>query len=172
MKNRMKKRMASLILLNLYFFGGLSTGFAAIRTCPAPQDGYECYCPADETLDCGYIALPSSSSEGFDTFGSSQGGGGVTKSMLQVGGGDNSANSSTNVTVKDNFLKNIQAYFMGLIGIVSVSVFLYIGFMLFTAKGNEEEFKKAWKALVYAVIGLAVMPLAYIMVKIVTGFTF
>ena len=61
---------------------------------------------------------------------------------------------------------------MGLVGIVSVSVFLYIGYMLFTAQGKEEDFKNAWKALVYAVIGLAVMPLAYILVKIVTGFTF
>lgn len=92
--------------------------------------------------------------------------------MLQVGGGDNSANASTNVTFRDNFLKNIQVYMLGLLGIVSVSVFLYIGFMLFTAQGKEDEFKKAWTALIYAVIGLAVIPLAYIAVKIVTGFTF
>lgn len=91
--------------------------------------------------------------------------------MLQVGGGDNSANSSTNVTFRDNFLRNIQVYIIGLLGIVSVSVFLYIGYTLFTADGKEEEFKKAWKALTYAVIGLAVIPLAYIVVKIVTGFT-
>ena len=44
--------------------------------------------------------------------------------------------------------------------------------MLFTAHGKEEDFKKAWTALIYAVVGLAVMPLAYIVVKIVTGFTF
>lgn len=98
--------------------------------------------------------------------------GGVTQNMLLVGGGDNSASSSTNVTFKDNFLRNIQVYIMGLLGIVAVSVFLYIGYMLFTAQGKEEEFKKAWTALVYAVIGLAVIPLAYIVVKIVTGFTF
>ena len=61
---------------------------------------------------------------------------------------------------------------MGLLGIITVSVFLYIGYMLFTAQGKEEDFKKAWTALVYAVIGLAVIPLAYIAVKIVTGFNF
>lgn len=94
------------------------------------------------------------------------------QSQLQVGGGDNSANTDTNVTLKDNFLRNIQVYIMGLLGIVSVSVFLYIGYMLFTAQGKEEDFKKAWTALVYAVIGLAVIPLAFIAVKIVTGFTF
>lgn len=90
---------------------------------------------------------------------------------LQVDGGGNSANASVDVNLQDNFLKTIQIYMMGLAGIVSVAVFLYIGYTLFTAQGNEEEFKKAWKALVYAVIGLAVMPLAYIAVKIVTGFT-
>ena len=57
---------------------------------------------------------------------------------------------------------------IGLLGIVSVSVFLFIGYSLFTAQGKEEEFKSAWKALTYAVIGLAIIPLAYIAVKIVT----
>lgn len=46
--------------------------------------------------------------------------------MLQVGGGNNSANGDTNVTFRDNFLRNIQVYIMGLLGIVTVSVFLYI----------------------------------------------
>lgn len=91
--------------------------------------------------------------------------------MLQVSGGDNSANGSTNVTFRDNFLRNIQVYIIGLLGIVSVSVFLYIGYLFFTAEGKEEEFKKGWKALIYAVVGLAVIPLAYIVVKIATGFT-
>lgn len=57
---------------------------------------------------------------------------------------------------------------IGLLGIITVSVFLYIGYELFTAKGDPETFKKAWIALVYAGVGLAVMPLAYIVVKIVT----
>ena len=60
---------------------------------------------------------------------------------------------------------------IGMLGIVSVSVFLYLGYTLFTANGKEEDFKKAWKGLTYAVVGLAVIPLAYIVVKIVTGFT-
>lgn len=60
---------------------------------------------------------------------------------------------------------------IGLLGIISVTVFIIIGYNLFTAHGKEEDFKNAWKALIYAVVGLAVMPLAYILVKIVTGFT-
>ena len=50
-------------------------------------------------------------------------------------------------------------------------MFIYLGFRLFTARGNEEEFKKAWIALAYAAVGLAVVPLSYIAVKIVLGFT-
>lgn len=96
----------------------------------------------------------------------------VSQNDLLISNGTYSANENTNVTVQENFLKNIQKYMMGLVGILSVGVFIYIGYSLFTAQGNEEEFKKAWKALIYAAIGLAVMPLAYVAVKIVTGFTF
>lgn len=96
----------------------------------------------------------------------------VSQTDLQVGNGENSANTNTNVTLQENFLRNIQVYVMGLLGIVTVWVFLYIGYTLFTAQGKEEDFKNAWKALTYAVIGLAVIPLGYIAVKIVTGFTF
>lgn len=91
---------------------------------------------------------------------------------MLVSGGDNSANADVNVSFKDNLLKGIQTYMIGLLGIVTVSVFLYVGYTLFTAQGKEEDFKKSWKALTYAVVGLAVMPLSYIVVKIVTGFTF
>lgn len=91
--------------------------------------------------------------------------------IILVNGGDNSANANTNISVKDNFLKGIQTYMIGLLGIVSVSVFLYVGYTLFTAQGNPDEFKKAWKSLTYVVIGLAVIPLSFIVVKIITGFT-
>lgn len=166
MKRYMKKRFVNILLWSMCFLGGFEISFA-LQECPLAQTGYECYCPSDTTLACYNVIIPSSW-----TAPSILGTQGVTQSLLQVSGGDNSANSSTNVTFREHFFKNIQIYFMGLLGIVSVSVFLYIGYMLFTAQGKEEEFKKAWTALIYAVIGLAVMPLAYIVVKIVTGFTF
>lgn len=145
-----------------------------------PEDGGDCYETAPLQDAPQNIASPiiSSGSEGYvPSWGSGPAYGGdysrgVSRNMLQVGGGDNSANGSTQVTFRDNFLRNIQVYIMGLLGIVSVSVFLYIGYMLFTAQGKEEDFKNAWKALTYAVVGLAIIPLAYIVVKIVTGFTF
>ncbi|MFA6090526.1 MAG: pilin [Candidatus Gracilibacteria bacterium] len=166
----MKKGWVKIIVLSIFLFSGMEISFAANRVCPAPQAGYQCYCPTDVTLDCGYIPVATSSNPA--SFQSSAVGGGVTQAMLQVGGGNNSANAGTNVTLQGNFLRNIQTYIMGLLGIVTVGIFLYIGYTLFTAQGKEEDFKNAWKALIYAVIGLAVIPLGYIVVKIVTGFTF
>lgn len=43
-----------------------------------------------------------------------------------------------------------------------------MGFKLISARGNEEEFKKAWIALVYVVMGLTIPPLSYVAVRIVT----
>lgn len=39
----------------------------------------------------------------------------VSQNDLLIGGGDNSATSATNVTFRENFLKNIQVYIMGLL---------------------------------------------------------
>lgn len=69
----------------------------------------------------------------------------VSKNDLLVGGGDNSALADTNVTIRENFLRVIGTYMIGLLGIVSVAVFLYLGFILFSANGHEDDFKKAWK---------------------------
>jgi hypothetical protein len=49
---------------------------------------------------------------------------------------------------------------------------IYTGFKLFSASGDEGEFKKAWIALLYVVIGLAIAPLAYVVVRIVSGVSF
>lgn len=91
--------------------------------------------------------------------------------MLVGGGGTSAAGDDTTVTIRGNFLAVIQNYMIGLLGVVTVSVFMYIGFKLFTSRGHDEEHKNAWKALSYAVVGLAVMPLAYVLVKVITGFT-
>ncbi|PIQ12169.1 hypothetical protein CO024_02040 [Candidatus Gracilibacteria bacterium CG_4_9_14_0_2_um_filter_38_7] len=165
----MKSSMKSFfkIIMAIVFFGHFSYAGAA---CNAVGE-----CETFDGINTATISFDSSASSNGSSSSSavgSQGSASSIQSLLQVNGGNNSANSNTNVTFKDNFLKNIQIYMIGLLGIVSVSVFLYIGYMLFTAQGKEEDFKKAWTALTYAVIGLAVMPLAYIAVKIVTGFSF
>lgn len=95
----------------------------------------------------------------------------VTQSDLLVSGGSSSANASTGVNFKDNFLRTAEDFMLGLLVLVAVSVFIYIGYTLVTAQGDEKKFKDAWKSLAYAVIGLAIVPLSYVVIKIVTGFS-
>jgi hypothetical protein len=53
--------------------------------------------------------------------------------------------------------------------VISIGVFLFIGFRLVVARGNPEEFKKAWMQFLYAVIGIAIVSLAYAAVTLVQG---
>ncbi|MDD5770063.1 MAG: hypothetical protein PHE25_03780 [Candidatus Gracilibacteria bacterium] len=59
-----------------------------------------------------------------------------------------------------------------ILGFIAIGVFLYFGFKLILAKGNEEEFKKTVMGLIYAIVGLAIIPLAWGVVKIATTLNF
>lgn len=93
----------------------------------------------------------------------------VSRDAMLVDGGNSSANASTDVTFKGNFLSTAQNLMFSVMAIVAVGVFVFLGVKLVMARGNEEEFKKAWVALSYAVVGLALIPAAYAIVRIVTG---
>lgn len=77
-----------------------------------------------------------------------------------------------NVSFSKNFIQVVERYIFWLLWVVSVSVFIYIAYMLFTAEWKEDQFKKAIKALTYAIVWLAVIPLSFIVIKIVTWFNF
>lgn len=94
------------------------------------------------------------------------------KSVLFVEGGKNSAEADTNVDIQGNFLKTIQVYLLAAYAVIAIGSFIFIGFRLFTAKGDEGEFKKAWVALTYTIAGLVIAPLAYVVVRIISGFSF
>lgn len=76
------------------------------------------------------------------------------------------------VSIKDDFLGTIQNYLFTLVGIVAVGMFIFTGFRLFSARGDEKEYSQAWKAFAYTIIGLVVIPLSFVLVKVVLGFTF
>lgn len=76
------------------------------------------------------------------------------------------------VDLKDNFIRTAMNYVMWIVFIVAVGVFIYIWFELATAEWKQEKFTKWLKWLVYAWVGLAIIPLAFILVKIATGFSF
>lgn len=56
--------------------------------------------------------------------------------------------------------------------IIGVGVFLYFWFKLITSRWNPEEFKKTLLWFVYAIIWLAVVPLAYVLVKLISSLNF
>lgn len=94
----------------------------------------------------------------------------ASREAMLVDGGLASANSSTDVTFVGSILPSLQNLLFSVMAIVTVGVFVYLGFKLVSARGNEEEFKKAWVALAYAVVGLALIPASYAIIRIVTGF--
>ncbi|EKD66825.1 MAG: hypothetical protein ACD_49C00009G0050 [uncultured bacterium (gcode 4)] len=76
------------------------------------------------------------------------------------------------VNFDDNFIKVVERYIFWLLWMASVAVFMYIWFLLFSAEWKEENLKKWMKSLVYTWIWLAVIPLSWILIKIVTWFNF
>ncbi|EKE29476.1 MAG: hypothetical protein ACD_2C00165G0002 [uncultured bacterium (gcode 4)] len=76
------------------------------------------------------------------------------------------------VNIKDNFIRVVQKYALWVVFIIAITMFIYIWFQLATAEWKQDQFTKAMKALVYLAVWLAVIPLAYIVVKITTWFTF
>ena len=79
---------------------------------------------------------------------------------------------ANDVSIKDNFLRVAQKYILWIVGIVAISMFIYLWFQLSTAEWKQDQFTKAMKWLVYLAVWLAVIPLAYIVIKVTTWFTF
>jgi len=71
------------------------------------------------------------------------------------------------VVTEKTFFVSAEYYLMGIVAMLAVGTFIWIGFNMLTADGDPEKFKQAQKALIYAVVGLALIPLAYVMVRLV-----
>ncbi len=60
----------------------------------------------------------------------------------------------------------------GLLALITVGLFIYIGWKLVKADWNPEELKKAFKHLVNIVIGLFIIAASFAIVRIVAGLNF
>jgi len=56
--------------------------------------------------------------------------------------------------------------------IIAVWVFIFLWIKLAMARGNAEEFKKALMGFVYAIVGIVLVPLAYVLVSLVSWINF
>ena len=75
----------------------------------------------------------------------------------------------TDENILDAVLWYVRDSIFGLLALIAIGVFLYIGFKLISARGNPEEFKKGLNTLIYAVIGIFIVSFAWAAVKLVAG---
>ncbi len=69
-------------------------------------------------------------------------------------------------------LTEFKNIIFGLLATISIWVFIYLGYKLVIAQWKPDEFKKAMMWLVYAIVWLAIVPLAWAMVKLISSLQF
>jgi hypothetical protein len=164
----MKKIISLGILFLVFFLGGSQIVLAAdsnvgnttkINYCgtDAPTKGYVCtsntsgktcvenYCLAEASnVKCCKSASGSSSSAS-----------------------DTSIPNPLGTTNINLVVSRIISYVLGLIGTVSLLLFIYGGLIWMTSAGSSDKVKKGRDILVWAVIGMAVVFTSYILVKFI-----
>jgi len=68
-----------------------------------------------------------------------------------------------------NIAREVQFWLFVFVGIIAVACMIYIGAKLLWAQGNMEELYSATKSMVYIIIGLALIPLAYFIVQLIVN---
>ncbi len=69
-------------------------------------------------------------------------------------------------------LDYIKESIFGLLALIAIIAFIFIGAKLVMARWNPEEFKKAMLHFVYAIVGLAIVALSWWIVKLITSLNF
>ena len=72
----------------------------------------------------------------------------------------------------DTIFLFIKDSIFGLLALITIGLFIYIGWKLVKADWNPEEMKKAFLHLVHIIIGLFVVAASFAIVKIVSGLNF
>lgn len=66
----------------------------------------------------------------------------------------------------------VKNFMFAVLWLIAIWMFLYFWFKLISARWNEEEFKKALMWFVYAIIWLAIIPLAWWVVRLIVSLDF
>jgi hypothetical protein len=67
----------------------------------------------------------------------------------------------------ETWIVTILKYLIGIAGIVAAAVLIINGFMFITASGDENKIKKATQGITYAIIGLVIAAIAFLIVNYV-----
>lgn len=66
---------------------------------------------------------------------------------------------------KEQLLPQVITLFLGVVGTVSFIIFMYAGVNLVISQGNEEEMTKFKTMLVWAVVGLILITMSFVIIK-------
>lgn len=56
---------------------------------------------------------------------------------------------------------------LGFVGLIAVILFIYYGFLFLTAAGKDEQIKNAKKGMMYSIMGIVIILLAYSIVSLI-----
>ena len=65
------------------------------------------------------------------------------------------------------FAQDVVRYLLGFVTIIGVIYVIYAGFQLMTGGGDEEKVKKARQIIIYVLVGIVLMWLAYAIVQLI-----
>ncbi|MBU1255847.1 hypothetical protein KKE74_00965 [Patescibacteria group bacterium] len=68
-----------------------------------------------------------------------------------------------------DLIRNIAGWFQAIVLIIAIIMIMYAGFLWMTAGGDDEKLGTARKTLIYGLVGIAVVVLAYTATAIVTN---
>jgi cytochrome bd-type quinol oxidase subunit 2 len=75
----------------------------------------------------------------------------------------------TDIELKQNDFRsamvNILNYVLTFVGLIAVAMLIYGGFVYLTSSGNEEQTRKAKSIILYAIIGIIVIALSFVIVN-------
>ena len=70
-------------------------------------------------------------------------------------------------TIDDSLIQTVISYIMIAVGIIAVVIILYAAFLMVTASGEPDKFKRGQQTLTAGIIGLVISLLGSIIVQIV-----
>ncbi len=80
----------------------------------------------------------------------------------QIGSGD--VGVSADFT---GWLENVFVWIIGLAGVIAAAVLIFSAYLYITASGDEQKIQKATKGITYAIVGLIVAAIAFLVVNFV-----
>lgn len=116
------------------------------------------------------FALPSSAAAAWNPFGDACSGAGADSAACQDA--KSQAGSSGNqdpLTGSDGLLMKITNVVAVIAGIAAVIIIVLAGLRMVTSGGSTEDIAGARRALIYAVVGLAVIALARVIIGLILG---